>query len=166
MFVVFSAQTFGRTTKALLAQSGGAKRKTADSSFTDGEYASETEQLARCSRFPSAEDRVKFYMGAWYSPACTQQDRVQYAFFNETFLLVREALGQADNMKATTFVVKQKIQMARVIYLNLQELEACDNGYCDDVKSSMVPTLDKVASSAPILLQYVQSAFTARQTKR
>ena len=156
MFAVFFAQTIGSASKVIHAQScynGGTKRKIADSSFTGGEYSSETEQRERRNRFPSVEERVKFYMGAWHTPPCTRKDKVPYTFFNETCLLVREIVDQAKNTVGTTFVVTQKIQMARIIFLDLKEIEACDNGYCSDVKSSMVPTVEKIPVNAPILFQ-------------
>ena len=151
-FAVFSAV---RSTRGTIQGLNAAENKKQIDPYA-GEYASAREEQDRRFRFPSIESRVKYYMGIWYSPPCSYQDKILYTKVNDSMTLLQQPLGRPDGTAAaSTIEVSPKIRMARMFYLDLPELDNCDsrNGYCSDTKSSVVLTFDKVDSRVPILLQ-------------
>ena len=131
------------------------------------EYTSAKEQNGRRDRFPTVEDRVKTYMGAWYAPPCRDSDKIAFRFVNvtidgkpENVLLFRE-VPKVNSSVQRTFVAAKHIRAARAIYLDRQDMEHCDfNHYCVDTKQYMLSTLDRLATNSttfeekiPIILQ-------------
>jgi hypothetical protein len=115
-------------------------------------YSSENERDLRHSRFPSVQDRVKIYMGPWYSPPCEGNNavsRVSYSVVNEEgndekMVLLRE-LARSDMRKQRTFVTSRQIVSARAIWLDWHAMMECnDNPYCADTKKYLLPALDRV----------------------
>jgi hypothetical protein len=133
-------------------------------------YASKSEQEARTHRFPSVEDRVKIYMGPWYTPPCEETDKVAYRFYNQTtdgekhrFLLVHE-LPQIGNPDRRFFFASGSMVSARAFFLDRTTVMSCtSDDYCADTKDYILPTLDRLdantQTSIPTIVQYVQKLF-------
>jgi hypothetical protein len=118
------------------------------------EYSSKEEQDGRLDRFPSVQDRIKIYMGGWYTPPCEGNDaaKIPYKFVNATpdgqrLLLVRE-LPRGDDKPQRTFVLSKSIQFDRTFYLDRQTMLGCTeqhDHYCSDTVQYMLPALDRLA---------------------
>ena len=152
-----------------------------------GGYLSSAEMEDRHLRFPSAQERVKLYMSSWYTPPCKRNDTakaeyeegdglVQYAYLpsNESIgpqLLLLDAIpgngsgageGSLAGHRRRLFLVNgTNVKGTVIFYLIPSDLRNCHDGYCNDVRSYIIPSLQRLQSLAtmkvPVLLQFGDS---------
>jgi len=108
-------------------------------------YSSLKEQDEREYRFPSIEDRVKFYMASWYVPPCPSNHEAMAAYrrLGSNSFLVREI---STEQPPRTFILRTQSQNNRVFALDPDTLHSrCHRKYCGDSLIYLAPALRRVA---------------------
>jgi hypothetical protein len=126
--------------------------------------ASETDG-DRSLRFPSVEDRVKLYMSNWYAPPCPG-NYIQVNRTNAISLTIQEVSSKkqvANNQEGRTLLFKSEVAMDNIFFLDrhtpwncTQHARMIVRSYCQDVQSTLLPTLERVDDDAmsPVFLQF------------
>jgi hypothetical protein len=126
--------------------------------------ASDTDD-SRTLRFPSVEDRVKLYMSNWYVPPCPGSF-IQVNHTDASSLTIHEVTSKeqaADNQEGRTLLFKSEIAMDNIFFVNrhtpwncTQHTRMIVRSYCQDVQSTLLPTLERVNDDAmtPVFLQF------------
>jgi hypothetical protein len=120
---------------------------------------------ARSLRFPSVEDRVKLYMSNWYVPPCPG-NFIQVNRTNAISLTINEVTSKvqaADNKEGRTLFFKNEVAMDSIFFIDrhtpwncTQHARVIVQNYCQDVQSTLLPTLERVDDDAvtPVFLQF------------
>ena len=125
------------------------------------EYYSLEEQNGRHGRFPSVEERIKLYMGSWYTPPCPGNLEATVLYQNTTdnkgnkVYLARE-LARKDTPKGPrTFVLPTNVQLVRTVALNKHSFKECSNAYCTDpIEHLLRPTMRLALEDIPMVFHF------------
>jgi hypothetical protein len=135
----------------------------------DGElhgYRSMSELLARKSRFPSVDDRIKNYMTNWYLPPCEDSADAHVQFNlkgnsstpDELPSLFLHEVSVTGVETATVVQLEAKWRMDAPFYMDRTEIEGCQHPYCVDVVRFLLPAWDQVSKTqeldVPLILQF------------
>ena len=102
------------------------------------EYSSLREQNGRYGRFPTVEERIKLYMGSWYTPPCPGNLKATVLYQNttdnkgNTVYLARELARKDTRNGPRTFVLPTNYQLIRAVALNKHSFRGCSKAYCID----------------------------------
>ncbi|KAL7549153.1 hypothetical protein ACHAWF_012418 [Thalassiosira exigua] len=116
------------------------------------------ERAGRSTRFPSIEERVKFYMSNWYTPTCDDNRNaiIEYRMIsgegsdnNVLFSRHNDDLKRKDAVEIGSSMVRDRIVMIAPSML----VETTRNGYMDDVVETISPLLD-ILDGCPLLMQF------------
>jgi Glycosyl transferase family 90 len=144
-----------------------------------------TNLTRRSSRFPSVEERVKFYMANWYLPPCegSSSGFVNYRIFNSSSRdddsSVELSYPPTEGDNATALEVTWNIRADRLFHLGRDELNNCAGNrthyrnmeyYCQDTIDTMLPLMQRLewwkdAPPVPVLLQYGDSVHAGKYAK-
>jgi len=131
----------------------------------------------RSSRFPSVDERIKLYLGNWYSPPCEENVNayVRYDFaYHDHALLPSACSTQKPNVTLQeihgnwTTEISPEVKFDILFYLDRDEIMTCaKNGttqsyrfYCRDIHDIVLPALDRLSwngnhppNGTPIVIQ-------------
>ena len=126
------------------------------------------EIASRHLRFPSVQDRIRLYMGSWYTPPCPDNTDalIPYRYLGKSSMdgdLLVKSLASKDR-PSRIFRVGHDIEMARMVNLNRDAVLNCtSNDYCTDAIQYWVPALNRVEKEknplfpVPTLVQFGDS---------
>jgi len=119
-------------------------------------YKSLKEQDERKYRFPSVQDRVKFYMGSWYLPPCddNRQSMAAYRRLDNGEVVIRE-IASSSVKKPRIFVMPPRAETNRAFVIDPDTLHRrCERKYCGDTLMYVVPAMRRTQSSTPVVCFY------------
>ena len=94
----------------------------ADRSFSSVSSTGST----RKRRFPSVDERVKLYMGNWYSPPCDSSDGIHYFEQNESIKTsFNVKIPSSTGNSSTTYEILARVEADRIFVLQTEELAEC-----------------------------------------
>lgn len=132
-------------------------------------YTTPEELEGRPFRFPTAEERVKIYMGNWYAPPCEGNTKAEIHYkmrenpmTNQSEALLRELAGPGISEEdRRVFLLHGDIDMATLFFMQRGVIEGCDNDFCMDTMKYLFPAYDRVvdhsAAFVPTVLQFGDS---------
>jgi len=110
-------------------------------------YRTIQEQEDREHRFPSIDERIRFYMGTWYVPPCPGNTEAMVAFHkvgNTTY--VQEIAKQNAR---TWYLPGHQSEIGRVFTVNPETIgNKCDRKYCHDTMEFLVPAVKRLNEEA------------------
>eukprot|EP00977_Amphora_coffeiformis_P002532 scaffold473_cov156-Amphora_coffeaeformis.AAC.14 len=161
----------------LLARRGRANLDRTISDSPEDAILSLSDELTRDKRFPSVKERVKLYMGNWYTPPCGKGNRpnlgwVDFSYENSTETSIWPSLVVSHtsfyNSSIRSYRIESIIEPDRLFFLDKKILLDCLDGekggkgdfndrvqmrnnmlmYCYDAAGSLETALDHVLDEA------------------